>query len=205
MYLENSSQWSIITFNEDLLNFVIFTGCMYNLIDDEVFSEENVRWPANICVTNYKECDHSKLKIQWRNWFKDIISNQAVNIGRDEMFNFIEEIYDISNFKELKYVELRECCKNAYPNFIEWWKMQAGGDTALSLYQYIVGGKFSEYVEELENKLNRQAKPFKLYIELVYTGVPNVLEVNENYMVLTPNGYMGLDKEWWINRLSKLV
>lgn len=65
------------------------------------------------------------------------------------------------------------------------------------------GKKFSEYVEELENKLNRKAKPFKLYIELVYTGVPNVLEVSENYMIVTPNGYMGLDRELWVNKLSK--
>lgn len=205
MYLENSESWSIITFNEDLLNFAVFTGCMYNLIDDEVFDEDNVRWPANIVINNCKECDHSKLKTQWSNWFNDIVNNQAVNIGKDTMHNFIEEIYDISNFKELEYVELRECCKTAYPNFIEWWNMQAGGKTALSLYEYIGGEIFCEYVEGLENKLNRKAKPFKLYIEIVYTGVPKVLEVNENYMIVTPNGYMGSDREWWLNKLSKLM
>lgn len=43
MYLENSESWSIITFNEDLLNFVVFPGCMYNLINDEVFDEKSVR------------------------------------------------------------------------------------------------------------------------------------------------------------------
>lgn len=154
MYGENSESWSIITFNEELLNFVVFTGCMYNLIDDEVFDEENVRWPVNTFVANYKELDHSKLKIQWNNWFNDIVSNQAVNIGQDAMFNFIEEIYGINNFKELKYVELRECCKNAYPHFIEWWNMQAGGKNALSLYEHIGGARFSEYMHELENKLN---------------------------------------------------
>ena len=89
MYLENSESWSIITFNEDLLNFAVFTGCMYNLIDDEVFDEDNVLWPANIVINNYKECDHSKLKTQWSNWFNDIVSNQAVNIGKDTMYNFI--------------------------------------------------------------------------------------------------------------------
>lgn len=89
MYLENSESWSIITFNEDLLNFAVFTGCMYNLIDGEVFDEDNVRWPANIVVNNYNECDHSKLKTQWSNWFNDIVSNQAVNIGKDTMYNFI--------------------------------------------------------------------------------------------------------------------
>lgn len=67
MYLENSESWSIITFNEDLLNFAVFTGCMYNLIDYEVFDEDNVRWPANIVIDNYKECDHFKLKTQWSN------------------------------------------------------------------------------------------------------------------------------------------
>ncbi|WP_207641975.1 hypothetical protein [Paraclostridium bifermentans] len=50
------------------------------------------------------------------------------------MYNFIEKIYEIINLKEFKYVELRECCKNAYLNFIEWWDMQAGGKTR---YHYI--------------------------------------------------------------------
>ncbi|MDO7203052.1 hypothetical protein Q5M85_01040 [Paraclostridium bifermentans] len=77
--------------------------------------------------------------------------------------------------------------------------------TALSLYEYIGGERFSEYIEELENKLNRKAKPFKLYIEIVYTGVPKVLEVNESYMIVTPNVYMGSDREWWLNKISKLM
>lgn len=73
------------------------------------------------------------------------------------------------------------------------------------MYKYIGGERFSEYVEELENKLKQKAKLFKLYIERVYTGVPKVLEVNESYMIVTPNGYMGLYREWRINKLIKLI
>lgn len=104
----------------------------------------------------------------------------------------------------MEYIELRECCKKSYPYFIEWWNMQAGGNTAISFYEIIVGNKFCDYVEELECKLNKKTKPFNLNLDIVYTGVPNILDVSDEYMVLTPNGYINLSKDWWMKKLTKL-
>ena len=36
---EANKSWAIRTYTDELLNFIIFTGCMYNLIDDENFDE----------------------------------------------------------------------------------------------------------------------------------------------------------------------
>ena len=59
--------------------------------------------------------------------------------------------------------------------------MQAGGKSAISFYEIMGGSKFCDYIEELECKLNKKAKPFNLYIDIVYTGVPNVLDINDKY------------------------
>ena len=34
---DTNESWAIRTSTDDLLNFIIFTGCMYKLIDDENF------------------------------------------------------------------------------------------------------------------------------------------------------------------------
>lgn len=205
MYEGNNESWSIFTSKDDLLNFVIFTGCMYNLIDGKNFDEENERWPTNILISKLDDLHLEKLKIQWSEWFNNVINEKISNANLDEMCSFIEEKYDVNNFSQLKYVELRECCKNAYPHFVDWWNMQAGGRVALSFYEFIGNNKISEYISELECKLNKKSKPFKLYLDMVYTGVPKVLDINDEYIIVTPNGYLDLSREWWINKLSKLI
>lgn len=117
----------------------------------------------------------------------------------------VSEIYNVNNFLELEYIELRECCKKAYPYFIEWWDMQAGGKSAISFYEIMVENRFCDYIDELKCELNRKVKEFNLYIDIVYTGVPDVLDVNDEYIVITPNGYINLTKDWWMRKLAKLA
>ncbi len=205
MYEDSNESWSIFTSKDDLLNFVIFTGCMYNLIEDKNFDEENERWPTNIIISNFDDLHFEELKLQWNEWFTNIIDEKISNTNLNGMCSLIEENYDVNSFSELKCVELRECCKSAYPHFVDWWNMQAGGKNALSFYEFMSNNKISEYVSELEGKLNKKSKPFKLYLDMVYTGVPNVLDVNDNYIIVTPNGYFDLSKDWWLNKLSKLI
>ena len=45
---EANKSWAIRTYTDELLNFIIFTGCMYNLIDDENFDESNTPWPTKL-------------------------------------------------------------------------------------------------------------------------------------------------------------
>ena len=33
---EANKSWAIRTYTDELLNFIIFTGCMYNLIDNQI-------------------------------------------------------------------------------------------------------------------------------------------------------------------------
>lgn len=201
---DTNKSWAIRTSTDELLNFIIFTGCMYNLIDDKHFNESNRPWPTSILNSDYKNLNNDKLKSQWKLWFNSVIDKKSNNINPNKMCTLINEIYNVNDFLELEYIELRECCKKSYPFFIEWWNMQAGGNAAISFYEIIGGDKLCNYIEELECKLNKKAKIFNLYIDIVYTGVPDVLDVNDEYIIVTPNGYISLDKKWWIDKLIKL-
>ncbi|MCR8747121.1 hypothetical protein [Romboutsia lituseburensis] len=197
--------WTIKTCGDELLNFIIFTGCMYKLIDDKNFDESNTIWPTNLLNLDFENLNTNKLKLQWKLWFNSVIEKRCSDIDFNEMCTLVNEIYSTIDFLELEYIELRECCKKSYPYFIEWWEMQAGGKSAISFYEIMGENKFWYYIEELESKLNKKAKPFDLYIDIVYTGVPDVLDVNDNYIVVTPNGYLTLSDEWWMNKLVKLI
>lgn len=203
--VDTNESWSIRTATDDLLNFIIFTGCMYNLIDDEHFDEQNIPWPNNLLNLDFENSHINTLKAQWKSWFHNVIEERSSNIDSDKMSVVISEVYNINNFLELEYIELRKCCKKAYPHFIDWWNMQAGGKNAISFYEFVYENKFWEYIEELEVKLNKKAKAFNLYIDIVYTGVPNVLDIDDKYIVVTPNGYINLTKDWWMKKLTKLI
>ena len=135
---------------------------MYNLIDDENFDESNTPWPTKLSNSDFENLHINKLKSQWKLWFNDVIEERCNNINLDRMCEFVNEIYNINDFLELEYTELRECCKKSYPHFIDWWDMQAGGKSAISFYEIMGGSKFCDYIEELEYKLNKKAKPFNL-------------------------------------------
>lgn len=202
---EVNKSWAIRTSTDELLNFIIFTGCMYNLIDDKNFDDSNTPWPTNLLNTDCKKLQSDKLKLQWKLWFNNAIEEKCNNINPNKMSVLVNEKYNVNDFSQLQYIELRECCKKAYPLFIEWWEMQAGGKSAISFYEIIVGNKFCDYIEELECQLNKKSKPFNLYIDMVYTGVPDVLDINDEYVIVTPNGYLSLDREWWIEKFIKLM
>ena len=202
---DTNEAWSIRTSTDELLNFIIFTGCMYNLIDDENFNESNTPWPTNLSSLVFDDLHMDKLKLQWKLWFSGVLEERCNNINPNKMCIFIDERYNVNNFLELEYTELREWCIKSYPYFIEWWDMQAGGKSAISFYEIIGGSKFCDYINELECDLNRKVKGFNLYIDIVYTGIPDILDINDKYIVVTPNVYINLTKDWWMKKLIKLV
>ncbi len=60
---KNTNQsWSIKTSTDELLNFIIFTGCMYNLIDNKNFDESNTPWPTNLLNLDFEDLNYNNLK-----------------------------------------------------------------------------------------------------------------------------------------------
>ncbi|WP_158012797.1 hypothetical protein [Paraclostridium sordellii] len=207
MSLDDIDSWSIIVVTDELLNFIIFMGCMYDLIGIENFDKENEQWPTDVREISPNH-NIDNLRIQWKNWFSDILKmkSKKVKFGEVELNNILVELmYDIDSFKELDYKELREYCIESYPIFMKWWNMPAGGKNALEFHELIESTKVHECIMSIENKIKRKSKPFKLHVDVVYTGVPTVLDFSDNYIVITPNGHVAFNKNWWMRKLKKLV
>ena len=119
-------------------------------------------------------------------------------------FDFTNNMFNPPDFVEFPYKELSECCKNAWQPFNEWWFMTGGGKNALSYLERVDDQRIYHYISEFETKVNRTVKPFHLYIDLVYTGTEDIIEVNNEYIVMVPHRAVYTDKEWWINKLSQI-
>lgn len=75
---DTNKSWAIRTSTDELLNFIIFTGCMYNLIDDKHFNESNRPWPTSILNSDCKNLNNDKLKSQWKLWFNSVIDKKVI-------------------------------------------------------------------------------------------------------------------------------
>ncbi len=52
--------------------------------------------------------------------------------------------------------------------------------------------------------MQRKVKPFNLYIDMVYAGVNEIIEVNSEYMIIVPVKPLNFNKEWWMNKLAQI-
>ena len=100
---DTNESWSIRTSKDELLNFIMFTGCMYNLIDNENFNESNTPWPTNLSNLVFDDLHIEKLKSQWKLWFNGVIEERCNNINHNRMSILVSEIYNVDNF-------LKEVC-----------------------------------------------------------------------------------------------
>ena len=73
---EANKSWAIRTYTDELLNFIIFTGCMYNLIDDENYVEERNALHDKL-IQHMNDTRDLYRGYQWRMrpWRKDFVPN----------------------------------------------------------------------------------------------------------------------------------
>ena len=73
---EATKSWAIRTYTDELLNFIIFTGCMYNLIDDENYVEERNALHDKL-IQHMNDTRDLYRGYQWRMrpWRKDFVPN----------------------------------------------------------------------------------------------------------------------------------
>ena len=73
---EANNSWAIRTYTDELLNFIIFTGCMYNLIDDENYVEERNALHDKL-IQHMNDTRDLYRGYQWRMrpWRKDFVPN----------------------------------------------------------------------------------------------------------------------------------
>ncbi len=84
IHKDTNQSWSIKTSTDELLNFIIFTGCMYNLIDDKNFDKSNTPWPTNLLNLDFEDLNYGNLKSQWKLWFNDTLEEKCNNVNTDK-------------------------------------------------------------------------------------------------------------------------
>ena len=194
---DGSKSWSVSISADDMLNFIIYIGCIYGLIDKNKYSGREILWPTKSLRT-VAVCE------QWEEWFQNVIRLKAERIKDGKYPHSIIEDYMPQEFLKVEDTVLKECCITAWPFFQEWWYMLAGGKNALAFIETINDFKILDNVNEVEKRLGRKLKPFRLNIELLYTGINGILEVNEQLVIVQSNPIISLDKEWWIKKLTEI-
>ncbi|MDR3593175.1 hypothetical protein [Clostridium sp.] len=203
MYKEGIESWRIVVSSDTSLNFALFTGCLYGLIDVDNIKGENRLWPSKY-FNNELLKKLPLLKEQWNEWFNNMVKDRGEKVISRQRFDYKYNMFNPPNFSDLPYSELRGCCKNAWQPFIEWWEMIGGGKNALSYFEGVDNEKIYQYISEFENKVQRKVKPFNLYIDLVYTGISEIIEANSEYIVMIPVKPIYFDKDWWMNKLQQI-
>lgn len=69
MYKEGTISWSIIESSDLPLNFALFTGSSYGLIEDTDKKGESKLWPPK-SMNNQSDESLLLLKEQWKEWFR---------------------------------------------------------------------------------------------------------------------------------------
>ncbi|MHB8062065.1 MAG: hypothetical protein ACYDG2_05425 [Ruminiclostridium sp.] len=194
---KSPDSWRIIISADDILNFIVYIGCIYGLIDKEKYKGKEILWPS-------KSLDTEANSERWEEWFKEVVALKADKIKLRNQITSIYEEYMPPEFSKVKCPILKECCKNSWLKFYEWWSMMAGGKNAISFLEKIGHYKIRKYVYEVESALGRKLKPFTLNIELLYTGISEVIDINNEFIITPLSPIITLDKEWWIKKLSEI-
>ena len=204
MYKKGIESWKITVSSDLSLNFAIFTGCIYGLIDDSGFNSENKLWPPKVWSAELSEPSIIILKEQWNQWFNNIIKGRGEKVISKQRFDLKNDMFNPPDFSNFSFFELKECCKKTWKPFMEWWYMVGGGNNALSHFETFGNEKLYEYINEYENIVLRQVKPFNLYIDMIYTGVNEIIEVNSEYIIIVPVKPLNFNKEWWMKKLVQI-
>jgi hypothetical protein len=207
MYIEGTESWSLVTSSDTLLNFAIYTGCLYGLIeDDNKIIRKNKLWPPKSWCNQLTEAQLVLLKEQWNKWFEGIAKDRGEKViskHESELYRK-NDMFDPPEFLNFPYDELKECIKNAWKPFIEWWEMPGGGKNALSYFEVFDMKGIYKYINEFENIVGRKVKPFNLYIDMIYTGTTETIEVNNEYVIMAPIKPIYFNKEWWLKKLEQI-
>lgn len=162
------------------------------------YTGTEILWPAKFLNTE-------ATSEQWEKWFDEIVNLKLEKIKEGKTPDSIFEEYIPPEFSKVNSPLLRECCKEAWPMFQEWWYMRAGGKAALSLIERIISPNIID-INDFERQLGRKLKPFTLYINLVYTGVSEAidLKINSKNLVITSAPISTFNKEWWIKKIEEI-
>lgn len=195
-----NDSWCINTSSEDILNFIVYIGCVYGFIDNKKYIGKEILWPnksLNIDVDSDK----------WESWFQEAVNLEVDRICTGKHQYSIFEDYMPPKFLNVKNQSLKNCCIDTWPKFHEWWYMLGGGKNALNFIEGIIHNDLYKYVKEVERIKRRKLEPFKLYINLLYSGLSENIELKvhtNEYFIITSNPFGTFNEEWWMKKLNEI-
>ncbi len=195
-----NNTWSISAASDDILNFIVYIGCVYGLIDNKKYNGKEILWPNKSLYTDVNS-------EKWESWLKEIINLEVERISTGKYPYTIMEDHMPPEFFNVKNKSLQNCCKDTWPKFQEWWYMLGGGKNALNFTEGMLHNNLNNYVNDVEKIKGRKLKPFNLYISLLYTGLSETIEIdlcNNQYLIITSNPFKYLNEEWWIKKLDEI-
>ncbi|HBU81617.1 MAG TPA: hypothetical protein DEF35_08250 [Paenibacillus sp.] len=187
-----NNSWTICISGEYDLNFLMFVASACGLLTDEF--EEGV-WPESQPLN--VEQSNEKFKEQWKELWNQSISKK----GERKRGNHQNLIIDPPDFSMIKEENLKAVLINMWPSFIKWWNMPAGGQMAMHYWE--ANPDLLTFVQEFESQVGREIKPFRLDVDLVYTGLREPIEVNEQFIIMPIKSEYLLKKDWWIKRFKE--
>lgn len=203
MYIDGSESWKIATSSDHSLNFAIFVGCIYGLIEDNN-EISNKLWPPKLWSNELTESSTVLLKEQWNKWFDNMAKDRGEKVISKKQFNDKNPMFNPPEFVNFPYDELKKCLRNAWKPFLDWWEMPGGGKNALSYFEDWGSNSIYRYIDEFENIAGRKVKPFNLYIDMIYTNTSEFIEVNSEYIIMAPIRPIYFNKEWWMQKLEQI-
>ncbi|MEC0368604.1 hypothetical protein [Paenibacillus chibensis] len=187
--IQDHNSWRVCLSGDTDLNFLIYTATAYGLFDEK----DSVWPPARLFEVSAAVVD--ELKVQWASRWNQTMEYRAHGSQGGSVF--------VPPFEKVEQPELREALIQAFPSFIRWWQMPAGGQNAM--YAWEDKPNISSYVRELETELGRDHLSFCLNVDLVYGGIREPIEIGEEYMVMPIRGEYMLNKEWWKKKLAARI
>jgi len=127
---------------------------------------------------------------------------QRIHIQDRFHFGRINESFNPPEFSDLSVGGLVDCCIKAWPLFYSWWSMPAGGGSAMAYWESI--SNVINMVDKFERIEGRKAKDFNLYIDLVYTGISERIELRQDYVIMTLDTKQLMEEAWWMKKLQQI-
>ena len=203
----NAPSWRLMTDAPIDLNFAMYVACSFDLLQDKPPFRREQLWSA-YHPNALSEEDHQLLAGQWQQWWNEMVADrsQFLQNGLRERWS---HFFASEGYFDGMGMPLRERCEDAFPSFIEWWGMPAGGQQGVNYWDLFgdIAGGFRSMVKQVETEIGRPVQPFTLTVDYLYTGLGGILEVNPNYAIMSVP-HLGLtvrNREWWLAKVRELA
>lgn len=192
--------WAIRIDSPEVLNFAIYIGCVYGILQKDDFRDQSIMWPgARLSSRHPKE----RLASEWSQWWSYLIEFRTSEL-LDESVKFKKVLFNPVYHTKPELTAINECCEHSLVSFQEWWHRPAGCHEQHIHLQRVVGERIVHYLRSYERKTNRKCSPFDLYIDLVFSGLPHSITTHFRYIITVPDGHFLDCEEWWTKRIEEL-